>query len=131
MWRRRYASVVVLLLTCLINLCYLTLIGRRRVKSQLLFFSCLLVLHCLFPCFYQQYKIATQLVSVISLRLLILYCEQQRTSILFTETVLIGWLFFPPRSSKTFYNSLSTNDEPVNHKNNFFTSRREMYTSKS
>ena len=37
--RRRYASVVFLLLTCLINLCCLTLIGRRKVKSQLLFFS--------------------------------------------------------------------------------------------
>ena len=36
MWRRRYASVVVLLLTCLINRCCLTLIGRRRVKSQLI-----------------------------------------------------------------------------------------------
>lgn len=72
--RRRYASVVFLLLTCLINLCCLTLIGRRKVKSQLLFFSWLLVLHCLFSCFYQQYKIVTQLVSVISLRLLILYC---------------------------------------------------------
>ena len=69
--RRRYASVVVLLLTCLINLCCLTLTGRQA-ESQLLFFSCLLVLYCLFFCFNLRYNIATQLDGLNPAKLLLI-----------------------------------------------------------